>query len=162
MPLWDARYNRITDIDPRTLSLGGIALVLLDVDNTLTTHDNPVPMNGITDWLKRLEESGIKAVIVSNNSYDRVRPFADLLGLEFIPDAKKPLPFVMRQLLSRYCVLARQAAVVGDQLFTDMLGGRLLGAVCILTEPIALETGRFFRFKRACERRIFGRNSHRG
>ena len=44
--------------------------------------------------------------------------------------------------------------IIGDQLFTDMLGGNLLGAYTVLTEPYEPESMTFFKFKRACERII--------
>ena len=45
------RYRRITGIDPAALAARGILGVVLDVDNTLTTHDNPRPADGVLEWL---------------------------------------------------------------------------------------------------------------
>ena len=157
MPIfWDKRYRRVTDIAPVSLIDDGISLILLDVDNTLTTHDNPVPAEGVRGWLHDLDSAKIDAVIVSNNSEERVSPFAQLLGLPFIPNAKKPLPFVVRRLIKSRGLKPCNVAVIGDQLFTDMLFGRLLEAKCLLTEPIEPERGRLLRIKRVLERPIRG------
>ena len=73
---------------------------------------------------------------------------------EAFSSAKKPLPTGFRRACKRLGIKPEQAAVVGDQLFTDMLGGNLLGAYTVLTEPYELESMKFFKIKRACERFI--------
>ena len=67
-------YKRITDLSPEFFTEKGIKCLLLDVDNTLTTHDNPVPADGVENWLEQIKKSGLTAVILSNNSDERVKP----------------------------------------------------------------------------------------
>ena len=38
-------------ITPEMLRDMGIRGLLLDIDNTLTTHDNPVPAPGVMEWV---------------------------------------------------------------------------------------------------------------
>ena len=87
----DFAFRRTVDISPAFLKKHGIKGLILDVDNTLTTHDNPVPAEGIREWLDSMRDEGIKLIIVSNNHPERVRPFADPLGLDFVSDSGKPL-----------------------------------------------------------------------
>lgn len=148
------RIDKMIDITPEMLFTFGIKALLLDIDNTMTTHDNPVPAEGVPEWIIRMKSLGFMLMVVSNNNGERVRKFSELLGLEFEGSAKKPLPFGFRHACNRLGIKPNEAAVVGDQLFTDMLGGNLLGAYTVLTEPYELESMKFFKIKRACERFI--------
>jgi predicted HAD superfamily phosphohydrolase YqeG len=49
-------------------------------------------------------------------------------------------------------------AVVGDQIFTDVLGANLKRLKCLFVFPIEHETTRFFRFKRQMERPFLPRH----
>ena len=151
------RYRRITDISIQSLIDANIRALILDVDNTLTTHDNPRPGEGVMEWLASAKDAGIAMMILSNNSAERIIPFAEMLKLPYESHARKPLTGGYRRACERMGVTAKQTAVIGDQLFTDILGGRLFGAHCILVDLIEPENTRFFKFKRACERHLLAR-----
>ena len=91
-------------------------------------------------------------IIISNNSAERVRPFAESLGLPFIEKSAKPLPKGFRRACARLGVSPRETAVIGDQIFTDVVGGNLIGARVFLTEPLGPETDGFIKFKRHLEK----------
>ncbi len=148
----DAYFFKITQIPFSFFQQRGIRLVLLDVDNTLTTHDNPVPAKGVTDWLEQGKKAGISFSILSNNRYDRVKPFADALALPFVSKAAKPLSKGVREALSRFQATKEETAIIGDQLFTDMLCGNLSGICSVLVVPYQLETRGFLKIKRIWER----------
>lgn len=65
--------KKITDITPSALKKRGIKALVLDVDNTLTTHNNPAPAEGIPEWIEEIKSAGIKLIIVSNNNAERVK-----------------------------------------------------------------------------------------
>lgn len=148
------RHPTILDISPKTIAESGFRGVILDVDNTLTTHDNPVPSDGVLAWLQAAREAGLQLIILSNNSAERVSLFATLLGLDFESNGKKPLPTGYRRALLRLGLSNKEAVAIGDQIFTDVLGARLAGIYCIFVNPIEPEHTRFFRFKRWLERPI--------
>ncbi len=156
MPIFAPRLmlGKMIDITPELLRTLNISALLLDIDNTMTTHDNPVPAPGVTEWIARMQSEGFKLVVVSNNSEERVSPFAELIGLDFVSKGKKPLPSGFRRACEKLDVQPRSAAVVGDQIFTDILGGNLLGAYTILTEPYQMEHMTFFKIKRALEKPV--------
>ena len=156
MPLFAPRLmlGKMIDITPELLRTLGIEALLLDIDNTMTTHDNPVPAPGVAEWIERMKAEGFTLVVVSNNSEERVAPFAQLIGLDFVSKGRKPLPSGFRKACRRLGIEPRHAAVVGDQIFTDILGGNLLGAYTILTEPYQLEAMPFFKVKRALEKPV--------
>ncbi len=84
-------FDKVGEITPDFLAKKHIKGLLLDLDNTLTTHNNPVPPQSSLDWLAKMKAAGIKLMIVSNNHAPRVKPFAEQLELDFVPEGKKPL-----------------------------------------------------------------------
>ena len=51
-----------------------------------------------------------------------------------------------------------QVAVVGDQIFTDIIAGNIKGAVSVLVEPFHMESAWTFRLKRKAENLFFHRD----
>ena len=154
MPLLRPYYTarRAYELTPEVLKRLGISALVLDVDNTLTTHGCPEPDQQILAWLAQMKQAGVPLMILSNNSPERVRPFAERLGLEYESAGAKPLAKGYRRCCQRLGLPKSRVAIVGDQIFTDIAGGNLYGIKTILVEPILMETGFFFRVKRAVER----------
>jgi HAD superfamily phosphatase (TIGR01668 family) len=154
----DRLVPRITDIDIDALVQAGVRGLLLDVDNTLTTHDNPDLSPAVREWLQKAEQAGISAVIVSNNRAARARPFAEAIGLPFVAKARKPLRSGFRRAAALLGLQPEQCLVIGDQVFTDVLGARWSGIACIQVLPIEAEKGQhFIAFKRMLEKPIVKR-----
>ena len=147
------RLRRIWEITKSMLDDMGVTALILDVDNTLTTHNNPHPDEKVLEWLRVIRQQGIRLVLVSNNRSRRIRPFAEMLGLEYTANALKPLGKGFRQAARRVDARPGEIGVVGDQVFTDVLGGNLFGAKTILVEPMEEEDKPFFRVKRSLELR---------
>lgn len=145
--------RRITDVTAEDLHRLDVKALLLDVDNTLTTHDAPDLTDAVKAWLAQMGESGFSLIIVSNNRAERVAPFAEKIGLSYYAHARKPLPFGFRAAAKQVGVCRKECVVIGDQLFTDMLGANLAGIPSILLEPIQPETQqKFIVFKRKIEK----------
>ena len=153
----DIDVKRIYDIPASFFTERGVRLLFLDVDNTLTTHNNPVPHEKILNWLEEQRRAGLRLMILSNNHEARVAPFAQGLGLEYLSDAAKPLPGRVRRMLRELGMRSDEAALIGDQIFTDVLCGRLTGCLTILVEPMEPEGFGFFKIKRALEKGILRR-----
>ena len=157
----DVYFPHITDIPGSFFKERGIRLMILDVDNTLTSHNNPTPFPGIPEWIEERRGEGLTPVILSNNTPERVAPFAELIGLPFVANAAKPLTFGITRALKRYGMRAEETCLIGDQLFTDILGGNLKpGVTSVLVTPWEKETHGFLAVKRKWEapilRRYFG------
>ncbi len=149
--------RRITDISVADLHALGVQGILLDVDNTLTTHDNPALDADVAAWLDTMRQAGFALTVVSNNREERVRPFADAIGLHFQARAAKPLPRGYRAAARSMGLSPRQCVAVGDQIFTDILGANLARMKSVLLEPIELEIEqKFIVFKRRIERVLLG------
>ena len=149
--------RRITDITVKDLHALNVQGILLDIDNTLTTHDNPVLDERVCAWLDEMRQAGFMLTVVSNNRDERVRPFAEAIGLSYQARAAKPLPRGYRAAAKSMGLSARRCVAVGDQIFTDILGANLSGMKSILLEPIEFETEqKFIVFKRRIERLLLG------
>ena len=157
----DHYVHRIWDLSPEWLASHNIKVLLLDIDNTLTTHNNPDVPAEVMQWIHKIKQAGIRLFILSNNYPKRVAPFAQKLGVEYIANAAKPLDFGIRRVLKRLHANRRSLAMVGDQLFTDILCAKSAGVISILVEPMEKEPFLFFRLKRRIEKKVL-QNYHRG
>ncbi|MBQ2890972.1 MAG: YqeG family HAD IIIA-type phosphatase [Clostridia bacterium] len=144
----------IFDIDLDALKERGIKGFIFDVDNTIVPYDTPKPDKKIKDWFKKLEKMGFVSYIASNNNKGRVEHFAAELGIGFLPKAKKPLTKNLKKICADMGISPKETAMVGDQLFTDMLGGNMAGMFTVLIEQISPVEGKFIKFKRIFERLI--------
>ena len=141
----------VCDITPQLLEKMGVRGLLLDIDNTLTTHDNPIPAPGVEGWIAGMQAAGIRLCLVSNNHPPRVAPFAERLGLDYVCEGKKPLSKGYREALRKMQLSRKETAAVGDQIFTDVLGANLFRIPCIFVFPMEMEQTKFFKFKRRME-----------
>lgn len=151
----DIKLYRITDITPELLKKYNINALLLDVDNTMSTHHGEVFVDGLCDWLKYMQQSGIKLCVLSNSKRKRVEPFAKRLNLNFISLGLKPLPSGFLRGVKLLGEKRKNVAIVGDQIFTDTLGGNVSGLKTILLTPIKPESSLRFRFKRKLEKAVY-------
>lgn len=158
----DYVFDKIYDISFDFLEKEGIKALILDLDNTLTTHNNPIPMPKIKEWLETMKEKNFPMIIVSNNSYERVKPFSDSLGLPFVPKGKKPLPKGYNEAIKRLGLDKTEVLAVGDQIFTDVLGTKTARIRSAFVFPIEYETGFWFRVKRTIERPLLPKRSKKG
>ena len=139
------------DITVEFLKKNNIDAILLDVDNTVSPPSSKKIYDGVEEWLDEIKKSGIEVIICSNNFRKRVYPFAKSVGLDCVAMSLKPLPFGFIRAEKKLSVKPKNALVIGDQIFTDVLGANLKRLKCIFVFPIAHEQTRFFRFKRRME-----------
>ena len=150
----DYRFETILDITPEDIINSGARFVLLDTDNTLALHGSGKPIEGVSEWIARIRENGIEPIILSNNSKERIEPFAKKLGVPFVYKSAKPLSKGFKTACRILGAKPEETAVIGDQIFTDVLGGKLFGSKVFLTEPLGPETDNFIKFKRIFEKFI--------
>ncbi len=149
------KLDRVTDITVDMLRKRKIEGLILDVDNTLSTHHGQTLTDGLTDWLETMRQNGIRLTVLSNSTNKRLTPFAQKIGLDFIQLGLKPLPFGFFRAIRALNLPKEKVATVGDQIFTDTLGGNIAGVTTILLTPILPETSLRFRFKRWLERGVY-------
>lgn len=148
-------FNTFLDITPEFLEKNNIKALLLDVDNTLTVaHKSKVLRDGAMDWFKKMKDNNIKLIILSNAKSVRIKPFADSIGLGFVALSAKPLPFGYLRAVRKIKLKRKNIAMVGDQIFTDILGAKFLGIISILVTDITYEKSASFKIRRKLEKRI--------
>ena len=126
----------LTELTPRLLEERGIRLLMLDFDNTIVPYTTDVPTGEMISWLRDMRKSGIQLCVVSNSRKDRVRRFCEKYGLDCITHARKPFQKGIRECLVKYGIPPFQAALAGDQIYTDTLGANRAGVMPILVRAI--------------------------
>jgi HAD superfamily phosphatase (TIGR01668 family) len=126
----------VTDIRPDWLKSRNIRLLMLDFDNTIVPYTTNTPTEAVENWLKELLAADIQLCVVSNSKRDRVKIFCAKYGMDCITHAKKPFSKGIVECLQKFDVPAEEAALVGDQIFTDTMGARGCGLQAILVTAI--------------------------
>lgn len=139
----------IYQISGAALARRGIKLLLADLDNTLVPYGVPLPDERLKAWRDDLAAHGVTLFVLSNNRKEhRPRIFAEGLEVSYIGHAGKPKTPSFVKAMEWQGVTKEQTAIVGDQVFTDVLGGNLAGVTTILVKPIRLagNPGRYVRY----------------
>ena len=151
MALFRADYvaDSIYHIPVEGLARRGIKLLLADLDNTLVPYGVPLPDEKLKNWRDELHAYGITLFVLSNNRHEsRPRVFSEGLDVPYIGHAGKPYKKSFLRAMEQMRVTKEQTAIVGDQIFTDVLGGNRAGVTTILVKPIRLagNPGRYVRY----------------
>ena len=148
----DIMYDTVFDITPEDLTSRGIRAVVLDIDNTLVTYGVAEPTDEVIAWVGTLKQAGLFVAIASNNHEPRVALFNKKLGVFTTWESKKPFARSVRAACAHFGVKETEAAVIGDQIFTDVWCARNAGALAILVKPIPYPENLFFKCKRILEK----------
>lgn len=155
MTLFRARYiyHDIYEITGAALKGRGIKLLLADLDNTLVPYGVPLPDEHLKAWRDDLAAHGVTLFILSNNRHEsRPRIFAEGLDVPYIGHAGKPKTPSFYKAMEQMGATREQTAIVGDQIFTDVVGANLCGMRSVLLTPLEPEAGLSFRLRRFFER----------
>lgn len=148
----------ITDVDVEELVSLGVRCVLFDRDNTVVPRDTGEAPADVMEWISRVRAAGIALCMVSNNFHtQQVEASAAELGCAVVHHAMKPAPFAVRRALSLVGVEAREAVLIGDQVFTDVMAGNLAGVRTVLVEPQSTSDLWYTHIFRVFERAIGAR-----
>ena len=128
--------GELTDLTPELLKAYNIRLLMMDFDNTIVPYTTDAPTEKMAAWLKKMNESDIQLCVVWNSHNDRVKIFCGKYGIDCITHAKKPFTKGINECLTRYDIAAEQAALVGDQIYTDTFGANNAGCIPILVRAI--------------------------
>jgi len=129
--------NKVEEITIEFLNKNKIKALILDVDNTLIDTDNNLT-DSVINWAKELKGQGVKLYILSNSHrIKKVKNVAEKLNIEkYFYLAKKPLKGGFKKIQKLLNINPENIGVVGDQIFTDILGGNRCKMYTILVEPI--------------------------
>jgi HAD superfamily phosphatase (TIGR01668 family) len=153
----DLISDQVTAISATDLCQRGIRGVLIDLDNTLCENYADRLDPAVIEWAGALRTAGIALCVVSNGSPTRTGRLAAALDAPFVAKARKPLRRGVRRALALLGLPPDQAALVGDQIFTDVWGGNRLGLLTILVRPISAHESPWVAIKRPLERWLLAR-----
>ncbi len=128
--------KKVEDITIEMLIKNKIKLLILDIDNTLIDYYKNLSEE-VVNWAKEMKGQGIKLYILSNtNNEEKVKTVAEKLGIQYKHFAMKPLKRGFKYVQKETNIKPENIAVVGDQIFTDVLGGNRSQMFTILVDPI--------------------------
>lgn len=132
----DLYVQSVLDVDLGDLKARGYNTLLFDLDNTLVGWRAPRLSDEVLGWLRLASQLDFKMCIISNSLVRRVTRFSKSLGIPAIPKAVKPMKGPFLRAIALLGADPARTVVIGDQLFTDVLGGKRLGMLSILVLPV--------------------------
>lgn len=147
------KVDSIYDLTGERLAALGIALLLADLDNTLCPYGTNGPDETLKAWKSDLSRHGVTLFLLSNSRKPRrAADFAQALDIPYLGHAGKPKVGGYQKALADCGAKPEGCAMVGDQVFTDVLGANRAGIRSILVKPISLKgnPGRYLRYWAEC------------
>lgn len=147
----DKLVNSVKEITVEMLQKYKINALILDVDNTLINIKQELSED-TKKWAQNMKDNNIKLYILSNtNNKEKVEKVANALAIPYRNLAKKPFKkgfLAVQKILEEK---PENIAAVGDQIFTDVIGGNRCKMFTILVEPIQKKEYWYTRWKRPIE-----------
>lgn len=158
----DLYIPSVLEIRPEKLKKMGIRGVICDMDNTIIPWDEDLLAEEIILWFESLKSAGLRICLLSNGLQQRVHKIAQILDIDAIPIAVKPRKIAFYKALDKLSVEKDKVVVIGDQIFTDILGGNRLGLQTILVQPLGEKELFWTLFLRQIERLVLRRLQRQG
>lgn len=154
----DVIFNSILEITPEYLRSQGIKGVLCDTDNTLAYDNRKDIIPEAAEWVKMMDEAGIKVCVMSNAFLVRNYPVIKALGIKYYQTrSHKPRQIYYEKLTEKMGLKHGEVCMLGDQMKTDIVGANKADILSIYLMPYAFETNPFykniFKKRRAIERK---------
>ena len=145
----------VYDLPMEWLRERSVRAVISDLDNTLVPWRDYKVAQELCDWFTHLHEEGFRTVILTNaRPSPTIKELSKQLGTKLVIGARKPVQRFFREALRKVEVLPGQACVIGDQVFTDILGGNIMGCHTVLVEKLGSREFFGTRITRILERVI--------
>ena len=114
-------------------------------------------MSKVSTFLfETLKDMDFKIIIFSNALKGRIKPFKDVLNVDCLARANKPYKKNFLKVIKLFNYDLSEVAIIGDQLYTDILGGNKVGIKTILVNPMSSDDMFITRFiYRNLEKRIY-------
>ena len=127
--IYHINYENLLDV--------GIKCLLLDLDNTCVPYKDKVPNKRLANLFEDLKDMGFKIIIFSNATKRRIFPFKRELNVDCLARAHKPNKKNFLKVLDMFNYNLSEVAIIGDQLYKDILGGNKVGIMTILVNPMS-------------------------
>ena len=133
----DMYQKSIYHIDYEKLLDDGIKCLLLDLDNTCVPYKDTTPNKKLIELIEMLKDMDFKIIIFSNASKKRIAPFKKELNIDCLARARKPFKKNFLKVIKLFNYDLSEVAIIGDQLYKDILGGNKVGIKTILVNPMS-------------------------
>lgn len=144
-------FNKVEEITIEFLQKNKLKALILDIDNTLIDYNKNMSPD-VIKWAKDLRGQGVKLYILSNTNHkEKVENVAKILDIPYRNLAKKPFKSGFLKVQKELGEKAENIGVVGDQIFTDIIGGNRCEMFTILVEPIDKKDFWYTAWKRPLE-----------
>lgn len=134
------RFKSVLDITIEDLHKMGAKAIALDIDNTICNDGSVTTINGLEEWLKSIQDCEIKIMIISNAIPKRPKILSERLNLPYIARAKKPKPDKLLMGAKMMGVEIHEMAMIGDQIFADIMAANACGAIPVLVDALSGKT----------------------
>ncbi len=139
----DRRIASLLELDASELKKRGIKCLLFDADNTLFPHHASSADAAVVAKLRSLSKLFRFAIVSNKPGKERVAALGSYfnkklkLGIYISKSkARKPCAEPFLEALEHLGAKPREAAMVGDKLFTDIAGAKMLGIYAIKVRPV--------------------------
>ena len=158
----DMYQKSIYHIDYDKLKEDGIKCLLFDLDNTCIPFKDKEPNKKLKDLFEMLNDMDFKVIIFSNATKKRLTPFKNGLNVDCSASSFKPSSKKFLKIMKMFNFSLSEVVIIGDQLYTDVLGGNRVGIKTILVNPMSKDDKLFTKLFRFLERRKFKKFAKRG
>lgn len=152
--------NSPYELNVEILKQNSIEGIIIDIDNTLVPWTEKLPDTRVLSLIESLKSSGFSLCILSNGTKNRVTTFNKDLMLPAVHNAGKPSRAAFQKALSHLGTEPAKTAMIGDQIFTDILGGNRLGLYTILVVPLSSKEFIWTKLVRQIEKVILRKYKH--
>lgn len=150
----NAYLKSVQDITMQFLMKNKIKALILDVDNTLIDYYRNLS-DDVVKWARELKGQGLRLYILSNtNKKDKVETVAKKLEIPYKMFARKPSKKGFIKIQKELKLEPEKIGVVGDQIFTDVIGGNRCKMFTILVDPVTSKDYWYTAWKRPIENKI--------
>ena len=144
----------IYTIDYEKLKNNNVKCLLFDLDNTCVGYHEKFPTKELEELFIKITKMGFKVIIFTNAPQKRVVPFVKLHVICHA-SSKKPFKKNFQKIMKQYRLAKEEICILGDQLFTDILGGNKVGIMTCLVDPLTNEDFILTKIFRATEQILF-------
>lgn len=150
----DFYADSINEVPFENLKKADVKGLIIDLDNTITYWNSDSISDEVLEWFKEIKNLEFCACLLSNNKEDRVAKIANILDVPYVANAGKPRVKSFKNAMDKIGTNKDNTAVIGDQVFTDVLGGNRLELFTVLVVPMGTREFLGTRVVRIIERAI--------
>ncbi len=130
------KASSLSSINLRYMQDIGKQGIILDLDNTITLWKEDVLANEAREFIEQAVKLQFRICLLSNATKNRTAKIAGIYNLPYVSLARKPAKDAYLKALRLLNLKADEVVAVGDQIFTDILGGNRAGCYTILVPPL--------------------------